>query len=115
MANKVSSGLSGFLRLGVPCAAPGSPLGGDGRLGAISAALARSSRNLSNSVNGHDGGDELISSTITNPEPSDRLKTIQMDIKALACLRRPRGLQSRVYSSESTSTGCRVIYKKKAH
>ena len=49
MANKVSSGLSGFLRLGVPCAAPGSALGGDGRLGAISAALALSSRNLSNS------------------------------------------------------------------
>lgn len=49
MAKRVSSGLSGFLRLGVPCAAPGSPLGGDGRLGAISAALARSSRNLSNS------------------------------------------------------------------
>ncbi len=49
MASKVSSGLSGFLRLGVPCAAPGSPLGGDGRPGAISAALALSSRNLSNS------------------------------------------------------------------
>lgn len=49
MANKVSSGLSGFLRLGVPCGAPGLPLGGVGRLGAISAALARSSRNLSNS------------------------------------------------------------------
>lgn len=49
MASKVSSGLSGFLRLGVPCAAPGSPLGGDGRLGTISAALALSSRNLSNS------------------------------------------------------------------
>lgn len=49
MASRVSSGRSGFLRLGVPCAAPGSPLGGDGRLGAISAALALSSRNLSNS------------------------------------------------------------------
>lgn len=49
MANKASSGLSGFLRLGVPCAAPGSPLGGDGRLGTVSAALALSSRNLSNS------------------------------------------------------------------
>lgn len=49
MASKVSSGLSGFLRLGVPCATPGSPLGGDGRLGTISAALALSSRNLSNS------------------------------------------------------------------
>lgn len=49
MANRASSGLSGFLRFGVPCAATGSPLGGDGRLGAISAALARSSRNLSNS------------------------------------------------------------------
>lgn len=49
MASKVSSGLSGFLRLGVSCAAPGSPLGGDGRLGTISAALALSSRNLSNS------------------------------------------------------------------
>lgn len=49
MAKRVSSGLSAFLRLGSPCAAPGSPLGGDGRLGAISAALARSSRNLSNS------------------------------------------------------------------
>lgn len=49
MANKASSGLSAFLRLGVPCDAPGLPLGGAGRLGAISAALARSSRNLSNS------------------------------------------------------------------
>lgn len=49
MASKASSGRSGFLRPGVPCAAPGSPLGGDGRLGAISAALALSSRNLSNS------------------------------------------------------------------
>ncbi|TNN54940.1 hypothetical protein EYF80_034885 [Liparis tanakae] len=50
MANKASSGRSGFLRVGVPCAAPGSPLGGDGKLGTISAALALSSRNLSNSV-----------------------------------------------------------------
>lgn len=49
MASKASSGLPVFLRLGVPCAAPTSPLGGDGRLGAISAALALSSRNLSNS------------------------------------------------------------------
>lgn len=49
MASKVSSGLSAFLRLGLPCAAPGSPLGGVGMLGTISAALARSSRNLSNS------------------------------------------------------------------
>lgn len=48
-ANRVSSDLSAFLRLGVPCAAPGLPLGGDGRLGALSAALALSSRNLSNS------------------------------------------------------------------
>lgn len=44
MASSDSSGLSAFLRLGVPCTAPGSPLGGD-----ISAALALSSRNLSNS------------------------------------------------------------------
>lgn len=52
MANNASSGRSGFLRLGVSCCVPGSPLGGDGRLGAISAALARSSRNLSNSGRG---------------------------------------------------------------
>lgn len=44
MASSDSSGLSAFLRFGVPCTAPGSPLGGD-----ISAALALSSRNLSNS------------------------------------------------------------------
>lgn len=49
MASKVSSGLSGFLRVGVPWATPSSPLGGDGKLGIASAALALSSRNLSNS------------------------------------------------------------------
>lgn len=49
MASRDSSGRSGFLRLGVPCAGPGSPLGGDGKLGTASTALARSSRNLSNS------------------------------------------------------------------
>lgn len=49
MASKASSGLSGFLRVGVSCAVPGSPLGGVGKLGIISAALALSSRNLSNS------------------------------------------------------------------
>lgn len=51
MTNRASSGLSGFFLPGVPCAGavPGLPLGGDGRLGVVSAALARSSRNLSNS------------------------------------------------------------------
>lgn len=49
MASNCSSGLSGFLRLGVPRAAPGSPLGGEGMPGVISAAFALSSRNLSNS------------------------------------------------------------------
>lgn len=49
MASSDSSGLSGFLRFGVPCATPGSPLGGEGMPGVISAALALSSRNLSNS------------------------------------------------------------------
>lgn len=52
MASNLSSGVSGFLRLGVPCATPGSPVGGDGRPGVISAALARSSKNLSNSESG---------------------------------------------------------------
>lgn len=49
MASKVSSGLSGFFRLGIPFAGAGSPAGGDGNPGVISAALALSSRNLSNS------------------------------------------------------------------
>lgn len=44
MASRASSCLPVFFLLGVPCAAP---LGGDG--GPVSAALARSSRNLSNS------------------------------------------------------------------
>lgn len=49
MASSPSSCLAGFLRLGVPCVVPGSPLGGVGKLGATSTALALSSRNLSNS------------------------------------------------------------------
>lgn len=49
MASSPFSGLAGFLRLGVPCVVPGSPLGGVGMLGVISAAFALSSRNLSNS------------------------------------------------------------------
>lgn len=49
MASSPFSGIAGFLRLGVPCVVPGSPLGGIGMLGVISAAFALSSRNLSNS------------------------------------------------------------------
>lgn len=54
MASSDSSGPSAFLRFGVPCTAPGSPPGGDGMPGVISAALALSSRNLSNSGRGRE-------------------------------------------------------------
>ena len=52
MVNRASAGRSAFLpALGVELATEGrSPPGGDGKVGTISAALARSSRNLSNSV-----------------------------------------------------------------
>lgn len=47
MANKASSCLFGFFLVGVSCAVPGLLPGGEGR--DVSAALALSSRNLSNS------------------------------------------------------------------
>lgn len=48
-ANSVSSGRSDFFRLAAGAGMEGSVLGGDGRSGNLSTALARSSRNLSNS------------------------------------------------------------------
>lgn len=49
-AKSASSDRSGFFRLEVVEAGAGASVGGEGRSGTVSAALARSSRNLSNSA-----------------------------------------------------------------